>query len=80
MIVNLEAAGNFISLRCRDRYKLKSVKKPRTTPIIGLNGESLGLGITYKSGPLLIVIGDYFEVINFNIIGLREYNIVLRVL
>ena len=80
MIVNSGAAGNFISPRCRDRYKLEGVKKPRTTPIIGLNEESLGLGITYKSGPLLIVIRDYFEVINFNIIGLGEYDIVLRVL
>ena len=80
MIVNLGAAGNFISLRYRDRYKLEGVKKLRITPIIGLNRESLGLGITYKSEPLLIVIGDYFEVINFDIIGLREYNVVLRVL
>ena len=41
-------------------------------PIIGLNGESLGLGITYESGPLPIVIRDYFEVINFDITGLGE--------
>ena len=80
MIVNLGAAGNFISLRYRDRYKLEGVKKLRTILIISLNGESLGLGITYESGSLLIVIRDYFEVINFDIIGLREYNIVLRVL
>ena len=80
MIINSGVAGNFISLRYKTYYKIKGIEKPRPIPIIGLNGESLGLGITYKSRPLLIVIGDYFEVINFDIIGLGEYNIVLRVL
>lgn len=80
MIVNLSATRNFISPRYRDRYKIKGVKKPRTTLIISLNGESLGLGITHESGPLLIVIGNYFEIINFNITSLGEYNVVLRVL
>jgi hypothetical protein len=55
------------------------VEKLRLIPIIRLNGESLGLGITQESGPLLIVIRDYFEVINLNIINLGEYDIVLRV-
>jgi hypothetical protein len=55
------------------------VEKLRPTPIIGLNGESLGLGITHESGPLLIVIGDYFEVINFDITSLGEYDVVLGV-
>jgi hypothetical protein len=48
--------------------------------IIGLNGESLGLGIIYKSKLLLIVIRDYFEIINFDVISLGDYNIVLGVL
>jgi hypothetical protein len=48
-------------------------------PIIRLNGESLRLGITYESGLLLIVIRDYFEVINFNITPLGEYDIILGI-
>jgi len=79
VMVDSGAAGNFMSPRCRDRYKLEGVKKPRTTPIIGLNGESLGPGITHESGPLLMVIGDHFEVINFDITGLGEYDVVLGV-
>jgi hypothetical protein len=48
-------------------------------PIIRLNRESLRLGITHESGLLLIVIRDYFEVINFNITPLGEYDIILGV-
>jgi hypothetical protein len=56
------------------------VEKLRPIPIIRLNGESLGLGITHESRLLLIVIRDYFEIINFNITNLGEYDIVLGVL
>jgi hypothetical protein len=56
------------------------VEKPRPILIIGLNGESLGLGITHESGLLLIVIRDHFEIINFDVISLGDYNIVLGVL
>jgi hypothetical protein len=80
IIIDLGAAGNFISLRYRDRYLISGIKKPYLTLIIGLNGESLGLGITHKSGPLLMVIRNYFEIINFDITNLGEYNIVLGIL
>jgi hypothetical protein len=73
------AAGNFMSPRYRHQYKIQGVEKLRPTPIIGLNGESLGPGITHESGPLPMVIGDHFEVINFDITSLGEYDVVLGV-
>jgi hypothetical protein len=79
VIINLGVASNFISLAYRNRYKIQGIVKLKTIPIIGLNGESLRLGITHESGLLLIVIGDYFEVINFNITPLEEYDIILGV-
>jgi hypothetical protein len=79
-MINSGAAGNFISLQYKHHYKIQGVEKPRPTPIIRLNGESLGPGITHESGPLLIVIGDHFEVINFDITNLGEYDMVLGVL
>jgi hypothetical protein len=80
VIIDLGVVGNFISLRYRDCFKIKSEEKPQLTPIIGLNRERLGLGIIYKSRYLLIVIRNYFEIINFDITNLGEYNIVLSVL
>ena len=79
VIVDLGAAGNFMSPRYRTRYSIKGQEKPRPQPIIGLNGESLGPGITHKSGPLPMAIGDHFEIINFDIINLGEYDVVLGV-
>jgi hypothetical protein len=80
VIIDSGAVENFISLRYRDRYSISGIKKPYLTLIIGLNRESLGLGIIYKSGPLLIVIRNYFEIINFDITNLREYDVVLGIL
>lgn len=80
MIIDSGAARNFISPRYRNRYLITGVVKERPQPITGLNREKLGPGIIYESGPLPIVIGDHFEIINFDIINLGEYNIVLGVL
>jgi hypothetical protein len=79
-MIDLGAAGNFISLRYRNRYSILGVKKARLTPIISLNGESLGSEITHESGSLLMVIGNHFEIINFDITNLGEYNVVLGIL
>jgi hypothetical protein len=79
-MIDSGAAENFISPRYRDRYSISGIEKPYPTLIIGLNGESLGLGIIHKSGPLLIVIGNYFEIINFDITNLGEYDVVLGIL
>jgi hypothetical protein len=78
-MIDLGAAGNFISLRYRNRYSISGVKKARLTPIIGLNGESLGSEITHESGSLLIVIRNHFEIINFDITNLGEYDVVLGI-
>jgi hypothetical protein len=80
VIVDLGASGNFISPYYRNRYSISGIKKVQPTLIIGLNRERLGPGITYKSRPLLIVIRNYFEIINFNVINLGEYDIVLSIL
>jgi hypothetical protein len=80
VIIDSGASGNFISLHYRNRYSISGIKKAQPTPIIGLNGERLGLGITHESGPLLMVIRNHFEMINFDVTNLGEYDIVLSVL
>jgi hypothetical protein len=80
VIVDSGASGNFISLYYRDRYSISGIKKAQPILIIGLNRERLGPGIIYKSRPLLMVIGNHFEIINFDVTNLGEYNVVLSVL
>ena len=79
VMIDSGAAGNFMSPRYRNRYSITGVAKERPQPIVGLNGERLGPGITHESGPLPMVIGDHFEIINFDITNLGEYDVVLGV-
>jgi hypothetical protein len=79
VMIDSGAAGNFMSPEYRNRYKIQGATKPKVVPIIGLNGESLGPRITHESGPLPIVIRDYFEIINFDVTLLGEYDIILGV-
>jgi hypothetical protein len=80
VIIDLGVVENFISLRYRDRYSISGTKKPRLILIISLNRESLGLGIIHESRLLLIVIRNYFKIINFDITSLGEYDVVLGIL
>ena len=79
VMIDSGAAGNFMDPRYKNRYQIKGQEKPQVVPIIGLNGESLGPGITHESGPLPMVIGDHFEIINFDVTPLGQYDIVLGV-
>jgi transposase InsO family protein len=79
VMVDSGASGNFMSPQYRNRYSISGVKKAQPTPIIGLNGERLGPGITHESGPLPMVIGNHFEMINFDVTNLGEYDVVLGV-
>ena len=81
MIINLEVIGNFINpafIR-----KLGILGKIKVVPklIINLNRENLGtLLIITKLGPVLIVILGYIKYLNFNIMLIEQYDIVLGIL
>jgi transposase InsO family protein len=79
VMVDSGASGNFMSPQYKQQRKIQGVEKPQPTPITGLNGESLGPGITHESGTLPMVIGDHFETINFDITPLGGYDVVLGV-
>jgi hypothetical protein len=62
--------------------KLGLLGKTKAVPelIAGLNGENLGtLAITTESGPVLIVVLGHVERLNFNIIPMGWYDVVLGI-
>ena len=80
-MINLGVIGNFINLAFI--RKLGILGKIKIVPklIIGLNRENLGtLLIITKLGPVLIVILEYIKYLNFNIMLMGWYNIVLGIL
>lgn len=78
-MIDSGASGNFMSPRYCQQNNMQRQEKKKVSPIIGLNGERLGPGITHESGNLPMVIGNHFETINFDITNLGEYDIVLGV-
>ena len=80
-MINSGVIGNFINLVFI--RKLGILGKIKVVPklIIGLNRENLGtLLIITKSGLVLMVILRYIKYLNFNIMLMGWYNIVLGIL
>lgn len=80
MIINLGVTGNFINLVFIGKLGILGKTKVVPELITGLNRENLGtLKITTKSGTILIVILGHFKYLNFNIVLIGWYNIVLGI-
>ncbi|KAJ5919015.1 Retrotransposon polyprotein [Penicillium verhagenii] len=77
VLIDSGACGNFMDPRCAHRLQVQLHQKTRATPITGLNGESLGPGMTHESGPLPMIIGNHLESIEFDITNLGGYDVVL---
>jgi hypothetical protein len=72
--------GNYINLGFIKKLGLLEKVKAVPKLIIGLNRENLGtLLIITKLGTILIVILGYLKYLNFNIILIGWYNIVLGI-
>jgi hypothetical protein len=79
-MVDSGVIGNYINLGFIKKLGLLGKVKAVPKPIIGLNRENLGtLSITTKSGTILMVVLRHIKCLNFNIILIGWYNIVLGI-
>jgi hypothetical protein len=80
-MVDSGATGNYINLGFIKKLGLLGKVKAVPKPITGLNRENLGtLSITTKSGTVPIVVLGYIKCLNFNIILIGWYDVVLGIL
>lgn len=79
VMIDSGASGNFISPRYCQQNNVEKKEKKNVSPIIGLNGERLGPGITHETGRLPMIVGNHFETINFDITNLGEYDVVIGI-
>jgi hypothetical protein len=69
-----------MSLEYKEKLRILRQIKTEPIPIMGLNGELFKEKLDQKTGDLTIDINNYKEIINFNIIKLGKYKIILRIL
>jgi hypothetical protein len=80
IIVDLGATRNYIHPEFIKKLGLLGKIKAVPKPIIGLNRENLGtLAIITKSEPVPMVVLGYVECLNFNIILIGWYDVVLGI-
>jgi hypothetical protein len=63
----------------KEKLRILGQIKTEPVPIIGLNGELFKEKLDQKIGDLTIDINDHEEMINFNMMKLRKYKIMLRI-
>jgi hypothetical protein len=78
-MINLGITGNFILLECKEKLRIPGQIKTEPIPIIGLNGELFEEKLDQETGDLIIDINNHKEIINFDIIKLGKYEIMLRI-
>jgi hypothetical protein len=80
-MVDLGVIGNYINPGFIKKLGLLGKAKAVPKPITGLNRENLGtLLITTKSGTVPMVVLGHIKYLNFNIILIGQYNVVLGIL
>jgi len=80
IMIDSEAAGNFIDPNFVSTNRVPTIQKKYITPIVGLNGERLNAEIIYYIQWIDIIIGNHLEPIYFDITELGGYNMVLGIL
>lgn len=79
-MIDLGATGNFINLAFIRKLGILGKIKVVPEPITDLNRENLGtLLIMTKSGLVLIVVLGYIKHLNFNIMPMGRYDMVLGI-
>jgi transposase InsO family protein len=80
VMVDSGATGNYMHPRFKDQLKILGIKKAQPEPILGLNGENLGTHLlTNESGPVTMIVMGHIEQINFDIVPLGRYDVVLGI-
>ena len=78
-MIDSGATRNYMSLNFKTYLDLLRIKKTQPEPISGLNSEDLGSHLSEESGLVHIAVLGHKEQINFNVIPLEQYNIVLGI-
>jgi hypothetical protein len=71
---------NFMLPEYKEKLRILGQIKTEPIPIIGLNGELFKEKLDQETGDLIIDINDHEEMINFDMMKLGKYKIVLRIL
>jgi hypothetical protein len=78
-IINSGVIGNFMLPEYKEKLRIPGQIKTEPIPIMGLNGELFKEKLDQETGDLTIDINDYKEIINFDMIKLGKYKIMLRI-
>jgi hypothetical protein len=79
-MINLGATRNFISPEYKEKLRIPGQIKTEPIPIMGLNRELFKEKLDQETGDLIIDINDHKEIINFDVMKLGKYKIILRIL
>lgn len=79
VLIDSGCTGIFMSPLCAQWIKIRPIQKLEIQPVLGLHGEVLSNGITHESGNQVLNIKGHVEVINFNVMPLGKYDIVLGI-
>jgi hypothetical protein len=63
----------------KEKLRILGQIKTEPIPIMGLNGELFEEKLDQETGDLIIDINNHEEMINFNVIKLGKYKIMLRI-
>jgi hypothetical protein len=78
-IINSGITGNFMSPECKEKLRIPGQIKTEPIPITGLNRELFKEKLDQETGDLTIDINDHKEMINFNVMKLGKYKIMLGI-
>jgi hypothetical protein len=78
-IINLGTTRNFMLPECKEKLRIPRQIKTEPIPIMGLNGELFKEKLDQETGDLTIDINNHKEMINFNVIKLGKYKIMLGI-
>jgi hypothetical protein len=78
-IINSGITRNFISPECKEKLRIPGQIKTEPIPIMGLNRELFKEKLDQETGDLVIDINNHKEIINFNVMKLGKYKIMLRI-
>lgn len=79
-MIDSGATGNFMSPRCQEELKILGREKPEVIPMTGIDGKPLGgKGLTTETGWIPMVVGDHFEMINFDVTELGQHSVILGI-
>jgi hypothetical protein len=78
-MINLGITRNFMLPEYKEKLRILGQIKTEPVPIMGLNGKLFKEKLDQEIGDLAIDINDHKEIINFNVIKLGKYKIVLGI-